>query len=156
MTSDDPNDGDEQQENGENNPKAMPTMDVNEAHRVLGHPSEKILRDTLKLNGVKPTGTLKTCDGCARAKATQKRTNKNTDTKATKPDERYYMDTSGPYAQTIGGNRYWIKFIDDYSKKSFDFYVVRKKSVSEIARALFARLKARNRTVKFLLCDNAG
>ena len=51
------------------------------------------------------------CDGCARAKATQKRTNKVTTVVAEKPGERIYMDTSGPYSETVMGSRYWYNLL---------------------------------------------
>ncbi|KAI2493109.1 hypothetical protein MHU86_21414 [Fragilaria crotonensis] len=68
------------------------------------------------------------CDGCARAKATQKRTNKITTTEAEERGERLYMDTSGPYNETVAGSRYWFKIVDDKTK-SWDFYGAKKSGI---------------------------
>ena len=54
-----------------------------------------------------PVGKMMVCDGCARAKATQKRTNKVTTVVAEKHGERIYMDTSGPYSETVKGSRFF-------------------------------------------------
>ena len=58
------------------------TMDINEAHLKFGHATEKVVRSLLKSQSIKPTGEWSVCDGCARAKGTQKRTNKITATEA--------------------------------------------------------------------------
>ena len=47
-------------------------MDINEAHEKFDHPCEDLLRKTAKEFGIELTGKLKRCEGCARAKATQK------------------------------------------------------------------------------------
>jgi hypothetical protein len=96
-------------------------MDINEAHQKFGHATESVVRETLKALEIIPTGKMSVCDGCARAKATQKRTNKTTKVTADKPGERLFMDTSGPYSETVMGSRYWFKFVDDKTRKSWDF-----------------------------------
>ena len=60
--------------------------------------------------------------GCARAKkATQKCISKKVTTvMANALGERIYMDTSGPYSETVVGSRYWFKFVDDKIRKSWD------------------------------------
>ena len=83
------------------------------AHKLLGHVSEGPLRVTLKRIGLSPTGTWRTCDGCARTKARQKRVNKITMVKATKPGERFFIDISGPFTKSIAGSVYWGKAVDD-------------------------------------------
>jgi hypothetical protein len=101
-------------------------MDINEAHRKFGHATEKVVRSLLKLQGNKPTGDWAVCDGCARAKASQKRTNKITTTEVEERGERLYMDTRGPYNDTGAGSRYWFKTADDKTRKSWDFYGTKK------------------------------
>ncbi|KAI2509133.1 PIF1-like helicase [Fragilaria crotonensis] len=116
--------GDETIENEKNE-----AMDINEAHRKFGHATEKVVRSLLKTLGIKPTGEWAVCDGCARAKATQKRTNKITTTEAEERGERLYMDTSGPYNETVAGSRYWFKIVDDKTRKSWDFYGAKKSGI---------------------------
>ena len=86
-------------------------ININEAHRKFGHATEKVVRKMLQALKIIPVGKMLVCDGCARAKATQKRTNKVTTEVAEKPGERIYMDTSGPYSETVMGSRYWYNLL---------------------------------------------
>ena len=131
-------------------------MDINEAHKKFGHASEKVVRKALMAQGITPAGKMSVCDGCARAKATQKRTNKVTKVAADKAGERLFMDTSGPYTETVGGSRYWFKFVDDKTRKSWDFYGARKNAITKFLRDILDKLKASGKPVKYLRCDNAG
>ena len=106
------------------------TWTCNDAHERLGHVGESILRATCKEKGIKLTGSLDTCDGCSRAKARAKNLNKTTNIKATKPGERLFLDTSGPYPVSTGGNRYWIKIVDDFSRKSMSVFVSNKNQLT--------------------------
>jgi hypothetical protein len=112
--------------------KKRKEMDINEAHRKFGHATEKVVREMLKTLDIEPVGQIKTCDGCSRAKATQKRTKKVTTVTADKPAERLFMDTSGPYSETAAGNRYWFKLVDDKTRKSWDFYGARKSQLKNV------------------------
>jgi hypothetical protein len=89
--------------------KCQEAMDINEAHQKIGHATEKVVQSLIKSQGIKPTGDWAVCDGCARAKATQKRTNKITTTEAEERGERLYMDTSGPYKETVAGR--WFSLL---------------------------------------------
>ncbi|KAI2497955.1 PIF1-like helicase [Fragilaria crotonensis] len=136
--------------------KMRKEMDINEAHRKFGHATEKVVREMLKTLDIEPVGQIKTCDGCSRAKATQKRTKKVTTVTADKPAERLFMDTSGPYSETAAGNRYWFKLVDDKTRKSWDFYGARKSQLKNVLKDLLDKLRAADYTVKFIRCDNAG
>jgi hypothetical protein len=107
-------------------------MSLNKAHHKFSHASEGILCATLKQQGIKATGTLSTCNGCARAKAKQKRMNKVSDMKSTYAGQRWYLNTSGPYNETIKGSHYWVKLMDAFSEKCFDQYVKQKSKVPSI------------------------
>ena len=136
--------------------KRQETMDINEAHRKFGHATEKVVRSLLKSQSIKPTGEWSVCDGCARAKATQKRTNKITATEAEERGERLFMDTSGPYNETVAGSRYWFKIVDDKTRKSWDFYGAKKNGIKAHLQELLDKLRAAGITVKYIRCDNAG
>lgn len=136
--------------------KDPPKVNIMEAHRTNGHASETILRRTMKKRGIVLTGAWKTCEGCARAKATQKRTNKTSTKKATAVGERLCLDTSGPFNETSVGSRYWVKIVDQFSGKSWEAYASKKSKVPGIADALITKLKSHGYNIKFLRCDNAG
>jgi hypothetical protein len=131
------------------------TIDINQAHKKYGYVSEAALCATLKSINVHPTGKLRSCEGCALAKAKAKSVSKISSIRATLPGERLYVDISGPYKQTYVGSKYWILFVDDFSRKSWSFFVNAKSALSDVADGLFLQLRG-NTPVKYLRCDNAG
>ena len=68
---------------------------------------------------MKLTGTLRPCEGCCLANSRAKSVRKTTDTRATEPGERLFVDTSGLYSESVAGNRYWIQIVDDFSQKGW-------------------------------------
>ena len=72
------------------------TMNIEKAHRLLGHGDEESTWETAKhLNWVIARGTLKPCLACAMAKSKQKNTNNtSTSKKADKPGGRVFLDLS--------------------------------------------------------------
>jgi hypothetical protein len=76
--------------------------------------------------------------------------------KATALGERLFVDFSGPYSTTVGGNNYWLLDNDDYSCKSWCLFAKRKSDIAELVKPLLTELKGANKPVKFLQCDNAG
>ena len=131
-------------------------MNINEVHRKFGHVTEKVVREMLKLLDISVVGQIKTCDGCACAKATQEHTNKLTTVKAETPTERLFMDTSGPYSETAAGNQYRFKMVDDKSRKLWDYYGTRKSQIKNVQKEILDKQRAAGYTVKYIWCDNAG
>ena len=66
------------------------SIDINVAHHKYGHVSEAALRATLKSVNIHPTGKLRSCEGCALAKAKAKKVSKIATERATIPGERIY------------------------------------------------------------------
>ena len=65
-------------------------------------------------------------------------------------------DISGPYKKSIFGNDYWILVVDDYTGKSWSFFVKKKSQVASKIEDLLTKLKTAEYVTKFLRCDNAG
>ena len=82
-------------------------MDINKAHRCWGHPGQSIMRMFANLAGIKLSNAFRTCDSCCVAKIKCNPILKKTETVATKPGERFFVDTSGPFPESLGGNKYW-------------------------------------------------
>ena len=131
-------------------------MDINEAHDIFNHLGPEVLRKTCKNLGIKLTGTFQSCPGCMYAKAKQKKLNKLSKVQATKPGERLFLDTSGPYPQSLGGNTYWLKIVDDFSRKNCNFLLKKKSEVGKKVIDHIDSLIKNGKKVKFLRCDNAG
>jgi len=69
------------------------------------------------------------CTTCIRAK--HKRTySKATAHRATRPFELLHSDSCGPLPPSKSGARYFILFVDDYSRKAFTYFLIQKNSES--------------------------
>ena len=66
---------------------------------------EKVLRITYNNLGVKLTSTLQVFDGCDRYKGKSRAARKKTYTRAQNPVEIIFMDTIGPFRESLIGNR---------------------------------------------------
>jgi hypothetical protein len=128
------------------------SMDVNEAHEKYAHVGERMLRKTMGKFGYELTGIMKACDGCMQAKAV----NKVTKMESTCPEERLFLDTSGPFAPSVGGSRYDVKLVVQASRKTWGGKITRKLQVPVQVEREVDELNVMGRTVKFLVCDNAG
>lgn len=134
----------------------MKKMDVNEAHQLFGHCHLKSLEKTCKKAFIKLTGDIRFCSACAKAKAKQKNVRKVTGQKATRKGQRLYLDVSGPFSETPQKSRYWLKAVDEYTRKSFDFFMQHKSEVSTKTDQLLTKLNGLGIKVEFIRCDNAG
>jgi hypothetical protein len=136
--------------------KMPKTSDINQAHDVCGHKGEALLRKTYKRLDVKLTGVLKSCEGCGFAKAKAKAVSKTTTTKVTKPGERLFLDTTGPFSPTLSGYKFWIQVVDDYTRHGFCEFNKNKKGMGVFIRKLLSKLRAMDMPTKYLRCNNAG
>ena len=91
-------------------------MDINHAHDIFNHMSKQVLKQTCKKHNINLIRKLQACPGCLYAKAKSKKIMKATNMRATQVGERLFIDTRGPYPQSIGGNKYCFKVVNDYSK----------------------------------------
>ena len=106
--------------------------------------------------GFRLTGKLCACDACGIAKATQTRISKTTDVKATKPGERLFMDTTGPFSQGSLKNKYLHGAVDDYSGKMFAQFSNTKRSMGKFAEDLITKCEKEGKTVKYIRIDGGG
>lgn len=108
-------------------------------HVKLGYPSEKILHQALKSCKFKISGNqkLEFCSACQYGKS-HKLPFKNSDSKASKPLELIHTDLWGPAPiPSKQGFRYYINFLDDFSRFSW-VYPLKYKSE---ALAIFKQFK---------------
>jgi hypothetical protein len=84
--------------------------DINEAHDKMGHKGEALIRKMLKNIGCKVTGNMKSCKGCAYAKAKQRAVSQTTDKRATKPGQRIFWICQVHLMKHQSGANIWFKF----------------------------------------------
>ena len=136
--------------------KYVAEMDINQAHDRFGHMNEELLRRTCKIAKIRLTGKMRDCLGCLESKARAKGVSKMSKKRAEKPCERVFIDTSGPYPRSLGGNRYWFKIVDDASRKNWNYFMKNKHEVSSRVEHFLSVMKGRGIAVKYIRCDNAG
>ena len=90
-------------------------------HRY-SHLGEKLLRITYNALGAKLTGTQQIFAGCTRSKAKSRVVRKKNYTRVSQPGEIIFVETTGPFPESLIGDRYWIGVVDDYSRYSWSLF----------------------------------
>ena len=90
-------------------------MDINVVYRYLNL-GERFLRLTYNALGFKLTGTLQVFDGCARSKVKSRDVRKKPYKRASNMVESFFVNTTGPFPESLIGNRYCIGVVDNYSR----------------------------------------
>ena len=133
------------------------TRDINEYHRQLGHPNERITRTTAKAFGIKLTGKFQKCEDCAIAKARQKNVKKIPSKKAKHPGGRISLDISSPNYKGVAGKRHWLLFLDEHSDMVWSRFPKQKSDLPAIAMAFIKELEQENDIkVASIRLDNSG
>ena len=135
--------------------KPVKRIDINDFHDIMGHLGKRALKRLAQHIGVVLTGRLKPCMGCCKAKAMAKPVKHHTNTKATKPGERLFVDISGPLPPTPMGNKYWVQIVDDKTSYGFIGFVKEKSQIIKVVNKYTDLLKRKGHTPKFMRMDNA-
>ena len=104
-------------------------------HKRLGHASSEILRrahvDGLMLGADLSRVYVDFCEPCVKGKMPRKPFLSNASgIKTTRPLELVHSDLCGPMTtKSIGGSRYFLTFIDDYTRYAFVYFVREKAEV---------------------------
>ena len=77
-----------------------------------------MLRITYNTLGVKLTGTLQLCGGCARSKAKARAVKKNTYMRSSHPGASIFVYATGPFLESLIGDWFWIGVVDNYRRYS--------------------------------------
>jgi hypothetical protein len=115
------------------------TININKLHLLLGHACEHTLLKTAKEYGLILKGNYMVCTDCAMSKAHQKNVDKVSGTVSTKPGERLYIDISSCKATSVGGAKFWLLIVDQFTDLCWSAFLVKKSDLGTIIR-----------------CDNAG
>jgi histone deacetylase 1/2 len=99
-------------------------------HRCLGHPSSVVVHQVLRDNKISFSEFNKehVCDACQIAKSHQLPYPKSTSV-STSPLELVFSDVWGPASESFGRYKYYVSFIDDYSKFTWVYLLKRKSEV---------------------------
>ena len=113
------------------------TNDVDLWHQRLGHLSEQRLADlsrTKSVTGVNVSTFMKLsfCEGCVEGKMQRKPFKSVREIRSTRRLQLVHSDVCGPIAmqtESIGGHKYFVNFIDDYSQCCAVYFLKQKSEV---------------------------
>ena len=136
--------------------KNITKIDVNTFHKMLGHPSEAITRNTAKDLNYDLNGKMNDCDECSLGKIKQTKTNKERDVSKEK-GETLFLDLSTIKYTSQGGKNHWILLVDDYSKYVWSMFVKKKSDLAETVKETLKTLINNHKLkIQKIRCDNAG
>jgi hypothetical protein len=98
-------------------------------HGRLGHPAAPIVQKVISLFNLPchfESNKGSVCDACQQAKSHQLPYPKSTSL-SSHPLELVYSDVWGPVPESVGRNKYYVSFIDDFSKFTW-IYLLKHKS----------------------------
>ena len=130
-------------------------MDINDLHRKLGHACERSTQEYAKENKIELKGKFEKCVDCGLAKARQKNVPKLAANKVTRRCERLYLDISGIKHKSLGGSKFWVLLVDEFTRYKWSVFL---KNKSDLATKILPLLKEINKldSINYLRCDNAG
>ena len=132
-------------------------------HRRLGHLNEKQLTQAVEkglIKGVEfsETGRLDFCEGCVEGKMSRKPFKPVGGIKSTRKLQLVHSDVCGPMpVQSFAGKRYFVTFVDDYSRCVKVYFINQKSEVLQMFKEFEAA--ATNEAgcqIGTLRTDNAG
>ena len=134
-------------------------------HQRLGHPSESRLNDIVRkelVTGVKLPKASKVsfCQGCVEGKMSRKpfKTRSSESGRSTRKLEIVHSDVCGPMSsESLGGRRYFVTFIDDFSRCCKVYFLKHKSEVFQKFKEFEAKVtnQSGNR-IGTLRTDNGG
>ena len=131
-------------------------------HKRLGHFHTKGLQrmiNTGAVNGLPPLRFSKhTCTGCQLGKHSKTKMPKETRHHASKILELIHSDVCGPFrVASTGGARYFVTFVDDFSKKIWIYFITHKSHVlAKFQHFVQLMENSTGQSIQTLHTDNGG
>jgi transposase InsO family protein len=131
-------------------------------HKRLGHFHAKGMQRMLNFGAVRGLPALhfsrQVCTGCQLGKQTRTKLPKEATFNATKILQLVHSDVCGPFRTTsLGGARYFVTFIDDFSRKTWIYFLAHKSQVLTKFQHLVNFLKtSTGQCIQTLRSDNGG
>jgi len=132
-------------------------------HERLGHLSESEMKKMLRLNMMegldfKLEDHLSFCPVCSIGKQTRQKFIHTDSVRTKEIGDVIHSDVCGPITPlSIGGAKYFLTFIDDYSRKSWIYFLKRKSEVFETFKNFRALFRTQTgKPIKCLRSDGGG
>lgn len=110
------------------------------------------------MDSVSKTNEDRFCEACTKGKQHRCPYPKTADYRASEPFELIHSDVCGPMSvSSLGGSRYYVTFIDDYSRYTFVYFMKNKSEVLEKFKEFHAyAMNVGENPIKILRSDNGG
>ena len=126
-------------------------------HKRLGHISKERVQRLID-SGILPHldyDDLEICVDYVKGKLTK--TKKNGATFSQNLLEIIHTDISGPYSSTLCGNKYFITFVDDFSRYGYVFFIKENSYALEIYKVFLTEVeKQLGKVIKIVRSDRGG
>jgi transposase InsO family protein len=138
------------------------SIDVKLAHQRLGHPSSERLQRSIPLvqglNVAARPAASSVCDSCIIGKHSRTKFPKQTEHRAKTKFELVHSDVCGPMeTESVGGSRYLLTLIDDFSRYTRVYFMKHKSEASTIVKEYVQLVKTQfDVKVKSLRTDGGG
>ena len=111
-----------------------------------------------RMDGVSNTSKNNFCEACAKGKQHHRAYPKTANYHASEPFKLVHSDICGPMpVPSLGGSRYHVSFIDDYSRYTFVYFMKNKNKVLEKFKEFHTyAMNVTGRPIKILRSDNGG
>ena len=112
-------------------------------HQRLGHPSATVVQNIVKkheLPCLSSSNSASVCDACQCAKSHQLSYSASSRV-STMPLELIHSDVWGPALGSSGGFKYYVSFVDDFSRYSWIYLLKHKSDVEEVFYAFQAHVE---------------
>jgi transposase InsO family protein len=131
-------------------------------HKRLGHFHTKGIQRMIHHKAVRGLPQLRfpkqICNGCQFGKHARTKLPKETRHHASRPLELVHSDVCGPFrVNSLGGSRFFVPFIDDFSRKLWTYFITNKSQVlTKFQHFVHLMETSTGRTVQMLRIDNGG
>ena len=144
--------------------KQQPETDQYLWHCRFGHLGmnnvNKLIEENMVngMGGVSNKNDNQFCEACTKGKQHRCPYPKSADYRASEPFELVHSDVCGPMpVPSFGGSRYFVTFIDDYSRHTFVYFMKNKSEVLEKFKEFNSyAVNATGKPIKILRSDNGG
>ena len=129
-------------------------------HNRLAHINYKYIQKTAELArgiNVQECNKYVDCHTCKQVKSRKAPVNKKSDRQSQKPFELVHADIVGPFKATVGGAKYFLLIVDDYSRFTFCYLLKEKREAFQKFRDWVHMIERRfNHKVAQLQTDRGG
>lgn len=131
-------------------------------HKRLGHFHSRGLQRMITSSAVRGLPQLRfskhTCDACLLGKHTRTKLQKQTSHQTSRILELVHSDVCGPFRTTsLGGARYFVSFIDDFSRHTWLYFISQKSQVLSKFKNFVTLMKtSTGKSIQALRTDNGG